>query len=262
MELNFFKFQGTGNDFIMVDNRSLEISLTVEQINFICNRRFGIGADGLIMLELEPGFDFKMIYFNSDGNQSSMCGNGGRCIVAFAKLLKVISDKCSFLAIDGPHEALILANDIVSLKMMDVKNIEINNNYYFLNTGSPHYVTLVNNIENYPVATEGKKIRYNHRFKEEGTNVNFIEKKDDVIFVRTYERGVEDETYSCGTGVTAAALVAGLHGLLNKKNSCLVKTLGGFLEVKFEKVLERNFYNIWLQGPADFVFRGSIKLKD
>ena len=262
MELSFYKYQGTGNDFILIDNRSLSITLTAEQINFLCNRRFGIGADGLILLELEPGFDFKMVYFNSDGNQSSMCGNGGRCIVAFAKLLNVISDKCKFLAIDGMHEAAILENAIVSLKMQDVKDIEVNNDHYFLNTGSPHYVMLVNDVENYDVASEGKKIRNNNRFKEEGTNVNFIEKKDEGIFVRTYERGVEDETYSCGTGVTAAALVAGLHGLLNTKNSCAVRTLGGDLEVRFEKVLEKNFYNIWLQGPAELVFNGSIKLKD
>lgn len=262
MQLNFYKYHGTGNDFILFDNRQQAISLTTEQISFLCNRRFGIGADGLMLLELEPGFDFKMVYFNSDGRQSSMCGNGGRCITAFAYFLGLIERKCRFLAIDGPHEAQILDNGNVSLKMADVKDVELNNDHYYLNTGSPHYVKAVRDIENFDVVGEGKKIRYNERFREEGTNVNFIEKKDDSIFVRTYERGVEDETYSCGTGVTAAALVAGLEGMLETKNNCRIKTLGGELEVKFEKVLDRNFYNIWLQGPAIQVFNGSIKLED
>jgi diaminopimelate epimerase len=262
MQLNFYKYQGTGNDFILIDNRDHSISLSTEQIRFMCDRRFGIGADGLMLLELEPGFDFKMVYFNSDGNQSSMCGNGGRCITAFAHHLGLISGKCRFLAIDGPHEALILENNIISLKMQDVKEVEINGDHYYLNTGSPHYVKTVDDVEHFDVVTEGKKIRYNDRFKEEGTNVNFIEKTDDGIFVRTYERGVEDETYSCGTGVTAAALVAGLHGMLSTKNSCHVKTLGGELEVKFDKVLEKNFYNIWLQGPALKVFSGSIDIQE
>ena len=262
MKLDFYKYQGTGNDFILIDNRTHAVSLTTQQIAFLCHRRFGIGADGLMLLELEPGFDFKMVYFNSDGNQSSMCGNGGRCITAFARQLNLISDKCKFLAIDGPHEAHILENNIVSLKMQDVKEVEVNDDHFFLNTGSPHYVKVVKDIDSYDVVGEGKKIRYSERFKEEGTNVNFIEKKDDVVFVRTYERGVEDETYSCGTGVTAAALVAGLQGILETKNSCHVKTLGGELEVKFERVLEKNFYNIWLQGPAELVFKGDVELKD
>lgn len=262
MQLNFYKYQGTGNDFILIDNRSQGISLTTEQIHLLCNRRFGIGADGLMLLELEPGFDFKMVYFNSDGNQSSMCGNGGRCITAFAKHQGLISGKCKFLAIDGAHEAIVTEDNKVSLKMADVKEIEKNSDHYYLNTGSPHYVRSVNGIENYDVIGEGKKIRYNDRFKEQGTNVNFIEKKDDAVFVRTYERGVEDETYSCGTGVTAAALVAGLEGMLSTKNSCIVKTLGGDLEVKFEKVLDTNFYNIWLIGPAELVFKGDIEIKN
>lgn len=260
MQLTFYKYHGTGNDFIIIDNRSHAYSFTPEQINLLCKRRFGIGADGLMLLELEPGFDFKMVYFNSDGNQSSMCGNGGRCITAFAKHMGLITDSCKFLAIDGPHEAINLPNGQVSLKMSDVKEIEVNNDHYFLNTGSPHYVTTVSDIEHYDVVTEGKKIRFNERFKEEGTNVNFIEKKGEGIFVRTYERGVEDETFSCGTGVTAAALVAGLAGMLSSKNNCVVKTLGGDLEVKFEKVLDTNFYNIWLQGPAVLVYKGTIDI--
>jgi len=261
MDLNFFKYQGTGNDFIMVDNRTSSIELSPEQIRFLCNRRFGIGADGLILLELEPGLDFKMVYYNSDGNQSSMCGNGGRCLVAFAKQLKVIDDKARFIAIDGLHEATISEEGWVSLKMQDVKTMEVGEGYFYLNTGSPHYVKLVSGVEALDVVAEGKGIRYNERFNEEGTNVNFIEKSGEELFVRTYERGVEDETYSCGTGVTAAALVAAVKGLANSKNNCLIHTKGGHLEVTFEKVLENTFYNIWLKGPAEFVFNGSISLK-
>lgn len=257
MQIQFYKYQGTGNDFVLIDNRNNLVDLTMEQISFLCNRRFGIGADGLMLLELEPGCDFKMVYYNSDGNQSTMCGNGGRCIAAFAKHLGLIGNTAKFLAIDGMHEAII-ESDQVSLKMQDVKQIEIGDDYFYLNTGSPHYVKIVNSLDSFDVVTEGKKVRYNGRFSEEGTNVNFIEKIDENLFVRTYERGVEDETYSCGTGVTAAALVASIKGLSNSKNNCLIKTKGGNLEVTFEKVLEQNFYNIWLKGPATMVFNGSI----
>lgn len=261
MHLSFYKYQGTGNDFILVDNRLNEITLTNEQVKFLCDRRFGIGADGLMLLELEPGTDFKMVYYNSDGNTSSMCGNGGRCITAFAKHLGIIDNKAKFLAIDGMHEATIDENEIVSLKMQDVKSVESGDDFFYLNTGSPHYVKLVNDIEAYDVKNIGASIRNNERFKEVGTNVNFIERTDDRLFVRTYERGVEDETYSCGTGVTAAAIVAAIKGISNGKNNCLIKTLGGDLEVKFERVLEQNFYNIWLIGPAVKVFTGTITLE-
>lgn len=261
MLLECYKYQGTGNDFVLIDNREKNISLTTEQIKWLCNRRFGIGADGLMLLELEPGIDFKMVYFNSDGNESSMCGNGGRCITAFAKRLGIISTEAKFLAIDGIHEAKVNENE-VSLKMNDVRQVEAGEDYFYLNTGSPHYVKFVNDIESVDVVEEGKKIRYNERFKSEGTNVNFIEKKDNELFVRTYERGVEDETLSCGTGVTAAALVAALKGQSTDKNNCIIKTLGGNLNVKFEKVLENTFYNIWLEGPATFVFKTSIEVTE
>jgi len=257
MELHFFKYQGTGNDFIMIDNRSGQVVLSPEQVAFLCHRRFGIGADGLILLEPEKGFDFKMVYYNSDGNLSSMCGNGGRCITAFARQLGIISDKARFVAVDGPHEANI-NDDGVALKMQDVKQVELGEDYFYLNTGSPHYVKMVQDVEHLDVFSEGRNIRNSARFREEGTNVNFIEKLEDALFVRTYERGVEDETLSCGTGVTAAALVAAVNGIATGKNSCIVKTRGGTLEVTFEKVLEKNFYNIWLKGPAVLVFEGSI----
>lgn len=260
MIIPFYKYQGTGNDFILIDNRNKHISLTNEQVAFMCHRRFGIGADGLILLELEAGVDFRMVYYNSDGNTSSMCGNGGRCITAFAKYLGVIEDKARFLASDGLHEATIDSHGMVSLKMQDVKQVEAGDDFFFLNTGSPHYVKFVSDIEHFDVFNQGRNIRYSERFQEEGTNVNFIEKKEEELFVRTYERGVEDETYSCGTGVTAAALVAALKGLSTGKNNCIIKTKGGALEVTFEKVLEQNFYNIWLKGPATSVFSGSMQL--
>jgi diaminopimelate epimerase len=259
MNVNCYKYQGTGNDFILIDNRDNSISLSTEQIKWLCDRRFGIGADGLMLLELESTADFKMVYFNSDGNESSMCGNGGRCITAFAKKIGVISSEAKFLAVDGLHDAKIV-DDLVSLKMNDVRNVEIGSDFFYLNTGSPHYVKYVSDVEKMDVYTEGKKIRFSDRFEAEGTNVNFIEKKENELFVRTYERGVENETLSCGTGVTAAALVAAISGASTTKNNCAIKTLGGYLNVNFEKVLEHTFYNIWLEGPATFVFKTEIDL--
>ena len=261
MMLECFKYQGTGNDFVLIDNRNQDVLLTTENIKWLCDRRFGIGADGLMLLEFQEGVDFKMVYYNSDGNESSMCGNGGRCITAFAKRLGIIENSAKFMAIDGVHESKI-EDEFVSLKMNEVKQIETGENYYYLNTGSPHYVKFVDDIDNFDVFTEGKKIRYNDRFKEEGTNVNFIQKTEHELVVRTYERGVENETLSCGTGVTAAALVAALTGNSTTKNNCSIKTLGGNLNVTFEKVLESNFYNIWLEGSAVFVFKTRIKIEE
>lgn len=261
MEIRFQKYQGTGNDFILIDNRKKDVQLSTEQIAWLCNRRFGIGADGLMLLELEPGVNFKMVYFNSDGRESSMCGNGGRCISAFAHKLGIIDHKARFIAIDGIHEAVI-SDGIVSLKMNDVKSIEKGENYFFLNTGSPHYVKFVYDVKNFDVFGEGRRIRNSEAYVAEGTNVNFIEKNGEEIFVRTYERGVEDETLSCGTGVTAAALVAALSGQATGRNNCRIATLGGALNVKFERVLESSFYNIWLEGLAEFVFEGQITIAE
>jgi len=258
-QIECYKYQGTGNDFVLIDNRLKNISLTPEEIKWLCNRRFGIGADGLMLLESEIGIDFKMIYYNSDGKEGSMCGNGGRCITAFAKKLGIISSEVKFLAVDGIHHAKI-KQEVVSLKMNDVREIEWGADFFYLNTGSPHYIKFVSDLEHFDVVGEGKKIRYNNRFFEDGTNVNFIEKKDDELFVRTYERGVENETLSCGTGATAAAIVAGLTSQSTDKNNCKIKTLGGNLNVTFDRVLQNTFYNIWLEGDAHFVFKTHINL--
>ncbi|MBC7863845.1 MAG: diaminopimelate epimerase [Bacteroidia bacterium] len=259
MLLHFYKYQGAGNDFILLDNREKKISLTRQQIEFLCDRKFGIGADGLMLLETIAGYDFHMVYFNSDGNESSMCGNGGRCITAFANKVGVIKNEAKFLAVDGPHHAE-LKNDWVSLEMKNVDTVEKGNDYFFLDTGSPHYVKFVKDIEEFPVVEEARKIRYNERFKEKGTNVNFIEKKEDKLLVRTYERGVENETLACGTGVTAASLVAALSGLSTEKNGCKILTPGGELFVKFNSDGENKFNSIRLEGPAKFVFDGHIEI--
>ena len=260
MNVLFYKYQGTGNDFIIIDNRNNSIGAIPKQtIEKLCNRRFGIGADGLMLLQNKAAYDFEMVYYNSDGNESSMCGNGGRCIVAFAQSLNLITDRAKFSASDGDHEAIVKSG-CISLKMNDVKNIEKNTDFYFLNTGSPHYVRFVDDIASYSVFEEGKKIRNNNRFKAAGTNVNFIEKTGEELFVRTYERGVEAETYSCGTGVTAAALVASVNDIATGNNYCNIKTLGGSLKVKFNKLSDYTFSDIWLEGPATFVFKGKIEI--
>lgn len=254
--MEFYKYQGTGNDFVMVDNRDLQFPKDKNIIEKLCDRRFGIGADGLILLENDTDYDFKMVYYNSDGGESTMCGNGGRCLVAFAFFLDVFEDKCKFIAIDGEHDAEI-HNGIIKLKMIDVNTISHDGNDFVLNTGSPHYVKYVDNLKDYDVYTEGHGIRNSENYKEKGINVNFIEKiSDNEIFVRTYERGVEDETYSCGTGVTASALT-----FLQKDNltSVKVKTLGGNLKVYAEKSGD-SFCNIWLEGPAKQVFKGKVDI--
>lgn len=255
MEIEFYKYQGTGNDFIMIDNRKMKFNPeNTSLVKEMCDRRFGIGGDGLILLQNDPRLDFKMVYFNSDGNQSSMCGNGGRCIVQFASDLNVIDKKTTFMAVDGEHDAF-LKDGLVHLKMIDVPEVEKLGNDFFLNTGSPHYIQFVNNVEAFPVYAEGYKIRNNDRFKKEGTNVNFVQKLDEKnIWVRTYERGVEDETFSCGTGVTAAAIAASFSYF----NSPIhVKTLGGELQVSFQKKDDK-FSDVFLSGPAKRVFKGSI----
>ncbi|WP_100077360.1 diaminopimelate epimerase [Chryseobacterium camelliae] len=254
--MEFYKYQGTGNDFVMIDNRSGEWNhLEISDIAKLCDRRFGIGADGLIKINIAEGYDFEVDYYNSDGSKS-FCGNGARCSVAFAFFLDIFESNCNFIAIDGPHEAEI-HNGIIKLKMSDVEMISMDGEDSVLDTGSPHYVKYVEDLIRYDVFAEGKSIRNSENYKEKGINVNFVEKNgQDGIFVRTYERGVEDETYSCGTGVTAAALT-----FMQKNNliSVPVKTLGGNLAVHAEKN-GSSFRNIWLEGPAKQVFKGKIDL--
>ncbi|MHB1277340.1 MAG: diaminopimelate epimerase [Bacteroidia bacterium] len=259
MNIPFFKYQGTGNDFILIDNRERGLSHDARSLyeNW-CDRRFGIGADGLIFLENAEGYDFRMVYFNSDGNQSSMCGNGGRCIVQFAHDQGLIENSSRFIAMDGPHEAR-LVNGIVELKMQDVKGTEEIGGDFYLNTGSPHYVRFKKGpLPECDLITEARQVRYNARFKQEGTNVNLVQDAGDHLNVRTYERGVEDETYSCGTGVTAVALVSHIHSPSGKYYSRKIETPGGSLEVRFHKKDEGQFTDIWLCGPAKFVFRGVL----
>ena len=255
MKIKFYKYQGAGNDFVMIDNReNLFDKNNNNLIKKLCDRRFGIGADGLILLEKSNKYDFKMYYYNADGNESTMCGNGGRCIVAFAKKLNLIKNKATFKAIDGIHYAEII-RDLVNLQMIDVEFILENNDYLFLNTGSPHHVTFQDNIDKLNVKEEGRKIRYGKPYFKEGTNVNFVEQIDDNVFkVRTYERGVEDETLACGTGVTAVAIAA-YQANKTISNHVFLNTLGGMLEVSFEKD-EYEYSKVFLKGPATFVFEG------
>lgn len=260
MQIQFHKYQGTGNDFIILDNRDRKYQdLTKDRVNLLCDRRFGIGADGLMLLNLKDRYDFEMIYYNADGLESSMCGNGGRCLVKFAYNIGIRKETYHFVAVDGEHEAEIDLDGIVSLHMKNVKGIRTNHGDFILDTGSPHYVKMVANVMEYEVYKKGKEIRYSPSFTEGGINVNFVEQKnDDEIIVRTYERGVEDETLSCGTGVTAAALVC--YHNENGFNDVTVHTRGGKLTVEFDRIDEDHYENIWLCGPAEKVFAGTIEI--
>jgi diaminopimelate epimerase len=254
MQFEFYKYQGTGNDFIIIDNRQLTFFKNdTKRIAALCDRKFGVGADGLILLENHPNLDFKMVYYNADGNQSSMCGNGGRCLVHFAKFLGIIDKKTSFEAIDGIHEATIYEG-IVSLKMNDVNSVATENDYSFLNTGSPHHVEICKQLDQLDIQTEGAKLR-NDKYGKEGANINYVEQvNSDTFSVRTYERGVEAETLSCGTGVTAVALAMHKKGKTTS-NTVTLKTPGGELKVTFE-ASDSGYKNIYLIGPAVMVFKG------
>jgi diaminopimelate epimerase len=260
MQLHFYKYQGTGNDFVIIDNRTeffpKENSKLIERL---CDRRFGIGADGLMLLENDAETDFKMVYYNSDGNQSTMCGNGGRCLVAFAKQIDVIGDTTSFNAVDGLHHASVDKDGIVSLQMIDVDSIQIDKEYSFLNTGSPHHVQLVEDLVNYNVKENGAAIRYGDLYGKEGSNINFVKKIDEATFaLRTYERGVEDETLACGTGATAAAIAMNATGQTNL-TAINMNVEGGKLSVSFEKEGDK-YVKVFLNGPAKFVFEGTIEI--
>lgn len=258
MQLHFYKYQGTGNDFIILDNRTGDYSnLAKEQIAFLCDRHFGIGADGLMLLGDSVSHDFLMTYYNSDGNESTMCGNGGRCMVAFAHRLGLLEHRALFMAIDGEHEGLRVDDRMIHLKMNDVHGLTVRPESFELNTGSPHYVHYIDEVKSLDVKKEGALIRYSPLYKDEGINVNFVEPLGgNKLFVRTYERGVEDETLSCGTGVTAAALT-----LIREQHGAQVvevDTPGGQLTVRCHNADGQHFHSIWLCGPAGFVFEGQI----
>lgn len=262
MQVQFYKYQGTGNDFIILDNRTGQYDdLTNPQIRFLCHRRFGIGADGLMLLNTLPDYDFEMKYYNADGRESTLCGNGSRCLVKFAWHQGIRKTLYRFMASDGAHEAEIDENGIVSLHMRDVLIIKKTHGDFILDTGSPHYVKVINDVMEFDVVRKGAEIRNSAPFAKDGINVNFVEMKNDhEIIVRTFERGVEDETLSCGTGVTAAAIVA-WH---NERgyNDVTVHTRGGKLTVKYDRMDEDHFQQVWLCGPAEKVYEGSIELND
>jgi diaminopimelate epimerase len=261
--IHFYKYQATGNDFVLIDNRLGQYSFTIDQIKKICDRRFGVGADGLMLIEKHPSLDFNLVYYNSDGSES-LCGNGSRAAVKMASLLGMVNGKASFNAFDGPHQATLLPNEIIRLKMSDVKETKAMGEDIIINTGSPHLIRFVKNLNNYQVFEEGRKIRYSEMFQPGGTNVNFVElQKDNTIFVRTYERGVEDETLSCGTGVTAAALAASFKGY---SSPVKIEAMGGQLSVEFNPqpgqlgAQASAFSDIFLIGPAKMVFEGEMEL--
>jgi diaminopimelate epimerase len=263
VKIHFYKYQATGNDFVIIDNREAKLSFTKEQIEKICDRRFGVGADGLMLIEKHPSLNFNLEYYNSDGSQS-LCGNGSRAAVEFASRLGLVNGKAAFNAYDGAHDAEILQGKIIRVRMNDVKEVRAIGDDFFIHTGSPHYIRFVKDVKNYPVFEEGKKIRYSNDFQPGGTNVNFVELMGDTIFVRTYERGVEDETLSCGTGVTAAALAASLKGY---PSPIKIKVLGGDLSVEFKPTQNQPaagqtviFTDIFLIGPAKMVFEGDLEL--
>jgi diaminopimelate epimerase len=262
---SFYKYHGAGNDFILIDNRKGAFDINdAEKIKLMCHRRFGIGADGVLTLEEDLNYDFKMLYANSDGSMGAMCGNGGRCIVHFANnILGIVKNprKIKFLAVDGEHEAEILPSGLIKLKMQDMHRMENYGGLDFLKCGTaPHYVKYVENLESYPVVDEAVKIR-----DTEGNprgNVNFVEIKDQAgnktFHIRTYERGIEDETWACGTGATSVAIASHHLGKL-KENIAHIKMPGGDLTIEFEKQSDGSYKNIWLTGPAVCVAKGEIK---
>lgn len=258
MVIPFYKFDGAGNDFVVVDNRKGEYVLDEQEIARICHRRFGVGADGLMTLENDGSavqtYDFVMKYYNSDGRLGSMCGNGGRCIAAFAHILGM-GNNLHFKGYDGSHDAEIVMWDekqklgIVKLGMRNVATGEIRRclDGWFLDTGSPHYVQRVSDLNHFDVVREGRRIRNIAEEFPEGTNVDFVEDlPDGRLFVRTYERGVEDETWACGTGVTACSIVTGNHSIV---------TRGGDFKVTFDATGE-NYVNVNLIGPVSLNFIG------
>ncbi len=269
MYLQFHKYQGAGNDFIIIEPTHQHLLDSephqAQLISFLCDRRFGIGADGLMLLKKDNDYDFRMVYYNSDGNESTMCGNGGRCLVAFASDTGLIGNQTTFIATDGPHSATIIETNknehIISLQMMDVTEISQMLGGFFINTGSPHLVLFNQEIESIDVFSMGRELRHNNRLGKSGANVNFATVTTEGIKIRTYERGVEDETLACGTGITATAIAANYSGLM-QQNDIKVIARGGNLNVAFEKKGHHHYSNVLLQGPAKFVFKGEIEINE
>lgn len=261
MEINFSKYHGTGNDFILIDNRSNIFNPEVNTIKRLCDRHFGIGADGLILLDNNTDFDFNMVYFNSDGNQADMCGNGARCIIAFAKDLELIGNVTTFSTLNNTHTGTILTFDndkscyTIKVKLMNPEIIEVGEKFMFIDSGVPHHIEFRQDLEDIDFYVQAKKIRYDLKYSPEGTNVTFVELQNHYIFARTYERGIENETLSCGTGVTAAAIASFMKNF--KQQPVNVKTKGGELKIHFSSD-NKYFDDVWLEGPACRVFGGKI----
>ena len=256
MILNFHKYQGTGNDFILIDDRAESFPASDSLIQMLCDRRFGIGADGLILIQNHPEYDYRMVYYNADGSQS-LCGNGSRCGFAFAQALGMVQDAATFETTDGIHQ-IKSSDGLIHFQLFDAsmpKNL--GEDTWYLDTGSPHHIVLSDNVSQQDVVSEGRTIRYSEAYSSQnGTNVNFAQLLPDKVKIRTYERGVENETLSCGTGATAVGLLA---GLLGRQSPVSIETEGGNLSISFEKAGEK-FTNIWLAGPAEKVFEGSVSI--
>jgi diaminopimelate epimerase len=259
MLLNFSKYHGAGNDFIIIDNRTKLFTPSIEIVKWLCDRHFGVGADGLMLLEHDTETDFLMRYFNADGLESTMCGNGGRCIAKFASKIGIIDGIACFKGVDGIHKAHI-HGDTVSLVMSDVSSAkEVEDGCFFVDTGSPHLVKFVLNIDQIDVNAEGRLLRDSYNVANGGVNVNFVQVTPSGLKIRTYERGVEDETLACGTGAVAASISASLFLELNQ-SQFMLNALGGVLNVSFQSIGKNTFTNIILKGPVKFVFQGAIEI--
>jgi diaminopimelate epimerase len=262
MTINFSKYEGAGNDFILIDDRKQSFPENDSNlINHLCHRHLGIGADGLVLLREKQGVDFQMVYFNSDGRESSMCGNGARCITLFVNNLGLIKDKYTFTAIDGEHESILLSQNNAAVKMSEVMEVETGQDYYLMNTGSPHYVIFKDDLNNLDIISEARKIRYSERFKTEGVNVNFVSSTKNENTMRTYERGVEDETLACGTGTVAVAIaIAEKNNYSMPHQQYFINSPGGKLKVTFDRNGKDLFTNVWLEGPVNKVFSGVYEM--
>lgn len=261
MDLEFYKYHGAGNDFIIIDNRKQVFPKEnrTKIIQNLCHRKFGIGSDGLILLDNDNEYDFYMDFYNPDGSQS-FCGNGSRCVVMFAAHIGIINKQCTFKSIHGLNKAEIYDSINVKLQMFDVDKVEVNAEYHFMNTGSPHYNSFVHDVSSIDLLPFAKEIRYNDRFKSEGTNVNIIQEADNGIVIRTYERGVENETWACGTGATACALSYAIKNDLKGEGEINVQAKGGKLKVMYNSDDLKSFKNVYLIGPAEFVYKGEVNV--